>query len=205
MRKMLTAVRKVAVFVDRWHWLVLLLVVPLLMFPTPARSPFLLVVPGLWIIAGLAGKGFLPRTPLNGTVLVLEVMVLVSLNATYDIEVSLPKIAGLVLSFGVFFAVVRLGQERANGWKVYLRFLGHRRCGSQPGFTWYTVAQQDRVASANSGSAAAGIARTGRGRGRLSTQPGGWFPVVDPAATAGMVDVGRPRPVAGQPSLETGI
>jgi hypothetical protein len=123
MRKVPTAVRRAAVFVDHWQWLVLLLAAPLLMFPTPARSPILLVVPGLWIIAGLAGKGCLPRTPLNGSLLVLAVMVLISLYATYDVEVSLPKIAGLVFGFGVYFAVVRLGRERATGWKVYAAFL----------------------------------------------------------------------------------
>ncbi len=116
MRKVLTAVRRAAVFVDHWQWLVLLLAAPWLLFPTPERSPIMLVVPALWIIAGLAGQGCLPRTPLNINMLVLAVMVLVSLYATYDIAVSLPSIANIMLGFGTYFVVVRLARQ-PRGWR----------------------------------------------------------------------------------------
>ena len=46
-------------------------------------------------------------------------MVLVSLWATYDITVSLPKICGIVLGVGVFFAVVREA-EHSRGWTLSL-------------------------------------------------------------------------------------
>jgi len=55
---------------------------PLLLFPSPSRTPALLVVPGLWIMAWLTRRESLPRTPLNGTLLLLSLMVLVSLYAT---------------------------------------------------------------------------------------------------------------------------
>ena len=112
-----TAVQRAAVFIDRGQGLILLLVSPLLLFPTPARTLALLIVPGLWVVAGLSRGEFLTRTPLNGSLLLLAVMILVSLYATYDISVSLPKITGLVLGFGVFFAVARLGQDRL-GWRL---------------------------------------------------------------------------------------
>ena len=112
-----TAVQRAAVFIDRGQGLILLLVSPFLLFPTPARTLALLIVPGLWIVAGLSRGEFLTRTPLNGSLLLLAVMILVSLYATYDISVSLPKITGLVLGFGVFFAVARLGQDRL-GWRL---------------------------------------------------------------------------------------
>jgi len=42
-----------------------------------------------------------PPCPLDGAVPLLALMVLVSLYATYDIAVSLPKVAGLVYDFPV--------------------------------------------------------------------------------------------------------
>jgi putative inorganic carbon (HCO3(-)) transporter len=96
----------------------------LLLFPSPSRSLALFVVPGLWIVAWLAGREPLPRTPLNATLLLMFCMVLVSLWATYDIAVSLPKISGMVLGMGVFFAVAREA-ERPRGWILsLLAFLG---------------------------------------------------------------------------------
>ncbi len=82
------------------------------------------MVPGLWIVAWLAGREPLPRTPLNATLLLLFCMVLVSLWATYDIAVSLPKVSGMALGIGVFFALAREAQ-RSRGWSLsLLAFLG---------------------------------------------------------------------------------
>ena len=114
-----TAVRRAAVFLDRWHWVWLILAAPFLLFPSPSRTPALLVVPGLWIIAWLTRRESLPRTPLNGTLLLLSLMVLVSLYATYSIAVSLPKVAGMVLGLGAFYAIVRSGQS-PRGWCLSL-------------------------------------------------------------------------------------
>ena len=111
--------RQTAIFCDRWQWVLLVLAAPFLLFPSPARSLALFVVPGLWILAWLAGREPLPRTPLNATLLLMFCMVLVSLWATYDITVSLPKICGIVLGVGVFFAVVREA-EHSRGWTMSL-------------------------------------------------------------------------------------
>jgi putative inorganic carbon (HCO3(-)) transporter len=116
--------RQTAIFFDRWHWALLVLAAPFLLFPSPARSLALFVVPGLWIVAWLAGREPLPRTPLNATLLLMMLMVLVSLWATFDIGYSLPKISGMVLGVGVFFAVVRAA-KRPRGWTMsLLAFLG---------------------------------------------------------------------------------
>jgi len=141
-------------FIDRFHWLWLLLAAPFLVLPSPVRSLALLVVPVLWIL-GLWEKriqniklkigngkhkienrklkiensanssaifvfnaGF-PVTPINISLLVLTLMVLVSLWATYSIEQSLEKISGLVLGLGVFFAVVR-ESKKPWGWPLSL-------------------------------------------------------------------------------------
>jgi putative inorganic carbon (HCO3(-)) transporter len=123
MKTLWAAVRKMAAFVDRWQWAILLLASPWLLFPKPERSLVILVVPALWIIAGLAGRGLLPSTPLNGSLIVMALMVLVSLYATYDIAVSLPKVAGLALGLGAFFAAARLGHQPIWWLRIFMGFV----------------------------------------------------------------------------------
>lgn len=124
LNRMTIVFRQTAFFCDRWHWVLLALAAPFLLFPSPNRSLVLFVVPGLWIVAWLTGREPLPRTPLNATLLLMFCMVLVSLWATFDISYSLPKIGGMVLGIGVFFAVVREA-ERPRGWILsLLAFLG---------------------------------------------------------------------------------
>lgn len=121
---MIALIRQIAVFVDRWHWVLLALTAPFLVFPSPSRSLALLVVPGLWIAAWVAGREPLPRTPLNATLLLMFFMVLVSTWATYDVAVSLPKIGGIVLGLGIFYAFAREGQTPRGWWLGFLLFLG---------------------------------------------------------------------------------
>ncbi len=115
MNRLTSIFRQTATLIDRWHWLLLALVAPFLVFPAPSRVLVLCVVPGLWLVAWLAGREPLPRTPLNGTLLLMFFMVLVSLWATFDMVYSLPKISGILLGLGIFFAVVRVS-ESLRGW-----------------------------------------------------------------------------------------
>lgn len=66
-----------------------------------------MLIPALWLYQWRRTGHFLPRTPLDVSILGLAVMVLVSLWATYDIAVSLPKIAGMVYGFGVYYTTAR--------------------------------------------------------------------------------------------------
>lgn len=94
-----------------WKWIGLSLLVmaaPLLLFPGGWRSLALLVLPGIWIGNRIFTGHFVPRTPYDGVILCLLVMVLVSLYATYDIAVSLPKIAGVLLGVSAFYAIVNV-------------------------------------------------------------------------------------------------
>jgi len=128
-------------WIDRHHWLWLLLAAPLLLFPTPKRTPVLLVIPALWILHWIViarqrstAKGHpssiilhpspLPITPLNSAILLIAIMVLVSEWATYDIAFSLPKISGMALSLGIFFAVAREGTHPRGWWLALALYLG---------------------------------------------------------------------------------
>jgi hypothetical protein len=107
---------RLAVLVDRWHWPLVLLAAPLLLFPSPWRSSVLLVLPVLWLAAWRARGAPLPGTPLNVPLLLLSVMLLVSLGATYSLTASLPKVAGLLLGLALFFATTRTTTRRGWTW-----------------------------------------------------------------------------------------
>jgi putative inorganic carbon (HCO3(-)) transporter len=107
---------------DQWHWVWIALAAPFLIFPTVARSFAMLIIPGVWMIGVLARREPLRRTPLNPALLLLAVMVLVSMYATYDFAQSFPKITGMVLAFGVFFATARKARRLGGWWGAAILF-----------------------------------------------------------------------------------
>jgi len=107
--------------IDRWGWLALLVAAPLLLFPSASATPIFLVVPALlWVQQRSASW----RTALDWPILLMAVMILVSLYATYDIAVSLPKIAGVLLGIAAFYTCARLSVSRAGWWAGLAAFLG---------------------------------------------------------------------------------
>jgi hypothetical protein len=107
-------------FLHRRRWLLLILAAPFLLFPSPITTPALLIVPGLGIIAWLAGERPFPRTPLNVALLLLSLMALVSTGVTYDMAVSLPKICELQTHcpgvLAVHVGVLDNGNRRCAFW-----------------------------------------------------------------------------------------
>jgi len=97
---------RIAHGLTRSEWVILLLAAPLLLFPNAWRTVAMLVVPVLWLARRLARGRFVDPTPLNAPLVLLMVGVLLSLYATFDMAYSLPKIAGMVLGLGAFFALV---------------------------------------------------------------------------------------------------
>ena len=134
-------VKRVLIILDRLHWLWLILATPFLLFPSPSRSLAMLVVPGLILLRWLAlrakrqviprdtqatnpnRQSVIPFTPLNGALLLLMLMVLVSLRATFDINFSFPKISGIILGLGIFFVFAREGQSPRGWWLCFLVFM----------------------------------------------------------------------------------
>ncbi len=84
----------------------------------------MLVIPLLWVLNWVVSGKPLPNTPLNPALLLLMIMVLVSLWATYDVAISLPKISGIILGVGVYFAVVLGVDQRFGFWIAALFFVG---------------------------------------------------------------------------------
>lgn len=122
-------IMKTLQWIDRYHWLWLLLSMPLLIFPGSWRMLGLIIVPGLWVLRWIVGRkgpqktAWFPVTPLNGSLYLLVLMVLVSVWATYDLALSLPRISGMVLGLGVYFAMMRVGRS-TSGWWVCLAVFG---------------------------------------------------------------------------------
>ncbi|MFV2045531.1 MAG: hypothetical protein ACC700_20145, partial [Anaerolineales bacterium] len=70
---------QLAAVVVRLEGLILLLVTPLFLFPSPLRSLALLAIPFLWLSRKLAHGRFIFRTPLDWPLALLVLMLLVSL------------------------------------------------------------------------------------------------------------------------------
>ncbi len=100
--------------IDSIAWIILLAAAPLFILIQPEQSWLLLLLPFLWLIAGLAKKQPFPTTPMNLALLVISIQVLISLYATYDIAVSLQKVTGVIWGMAVFFALVKFGNKRTG-------------------------------------------------------------------------------------------
>jgi putative inorganic carbon (hco3(-)) transporter len=117
--------QRLARAVITWEWLWLALIFPFILFPTPARSLILIVLPLLWLVRRFAHGHFIPPTPLNSAVLLLLITVLVSLYATFDLAFSLAKLAGLLFGIALFFAVTAFAARSSRRyWLALLVYLG---------------------------------------------------------------------------------
>lgn len=96
-------------FIARVEVATLILLSPLFLFPPTGRVLLTAIVllPVPWLVSlAQTGEPF-PRTALNGSLLLLLVMVAVSLYATFDILFSASKVLGVVFGVALFFAIVR--------------------------------------------------------------------------------------------------
>lgn len=108
---------KFGLLILQYEWLILALLLPFVLFPTPQRAWVLLLIPLLWILRkGLTGR-FFTATPINWQIFGLWLMMIVSLYATFDFAHSLEKIAGLIYATAVFFALVAwIGHSEKRLW-----------------------------------------------------------------------------------------
>ena len=118
------SLRHLAARVDRWHWLILALAAPFLLFPgADARLAALAVVAALWLSAWLARHEPFPITPFNRALLLFGLMLLVSLFATFSLEASLGKLVSVILGLAVLRAFACYGRS-ARGWWLCLLVFG---------------------------------------------------------------------------------
>jgi putative inorganic carbon (HCO3(-)) transporter len=108
-------VRRLAGIIINWEWLILLLLLPVLLFPTGWRGLILMIIPMLWIMRKIANGYFVPPTAYDTAVLLMMATVLISLAAVFDIKLSFPKIAGLILGVAYFYGGVQHTRDYYEG------------------------------------------------------------------------------------------
>jgi len=91
---------------------ILLLAGPLFLFFRPSFAPVLLLLPLLWLARRHSRGRFIPRTPVDWSVLGLMTMAFFSIFVTPDFFFSFRKVIGLVYGAAVFYAIVEWGQQR---------------------------------------------------------------------------------------------
>jgi putative inorganic carbon (hco3(-)) transporter len=96
----------------RWELLFLLFLAPFLFFPGSGRHVAIVALPLLWVVRWIAHRRFIPRTPADGSLLLLLLMVVVSLWATFDVGLSLPKVTGVLLGVAIYYALVEQANNR---------------------------------------------------------------------------------------------
>lgn len=89
---------------DQAQLLILLLLFPLILIPQPLTNLVLLVIPLQWLIRKRRTGNFILPTPADGSILLLLIMVLISLFATFDIHFSATRVALIVYGIAVYYA-----------------------------------------------------------------------------------------------------
>ncbi|MEZ4516381.1 MAG: hypothetical protein R3C44_05915 [Chloroflexota bacterium] len=97
-----------------WEWLALLLILPAAMFPAGPQALLLLVIPFFWLLHLIYGERLFPNTPFNLGLALMGLMLLISLTVTFDFELSLTKIAGIVYGIALLMATTRLIRARPS-------------------------------------------------------------------------------------------
>ncbi len=108
--------KQIARWMIKWEILWLLLLSPFLFFPTPQRTLTLLFIPLLWVLRKVASARYLPRTPLDWPLLLLLIMVAVSVWASFDLLLSLPKVTGVLLGIAFYYALVAHVERHQSIW-----------------------------------------------------------------------------------------
>lgn len=100
-----------------WQWGFLLLMLPLLLFPSGYRGLVLLTLPLFWVIRKLTYGKFFATSPYDLAIICLLVMTGISASVSFDIALSLPKIIGVLLGVALFYAILDFSRY-ASLWPV---------------------------------------------------------------------------------------
>ena len=90
----------------QYDWVVLVAIAPFVLFISPTWTPILLIIPLLWLLRKMTKGHFITQTPIDLSLLVLLLMVLISLLVTSNLALSFPKVAGVVFGVAVFYSMV---------------------------------------------------------------------------------------------------
>lgn len=106
MAKNLNIGQRIGAQIVLFEWLILIALLPVVLFPTADNIFSLLLIPCLWVVRKLTTGHFVVPTPLDTSLLLLLLTLLVSFYATFDPVFSLPGITGLLYGIAAYYAVV---------------------------------------------------------------------------------------------------
>ena len=110
--------RNIAQKLLQWEWLLLVLLIPVTLFPFGAASVGLLLIPLLWLVRKAATGRWITPTPYDLAIWLLLAMVGISFAMVFDPLVSGPKIAGILLGIGLFYATAAAGRRDQGLWPI---------------------------------------------------------------------------------------
>ncbi len=87
---------------------------PFLLFPDGYKVLILLVLPLLWLFRWRITGHIISRSPLDWSVLLMLLMILISLWATPDLSFSIGKIAGLLFGIVLYYQLLDLGETKTD-------------------------------------------------------------------------------------------
>ena len=93
---------------------------PLLMFPTRVTAACVALLGLPWLARKLKEGRFSKRSPMDGPILLLVIMLPIGLWASMDMQRSLPKFYGIVLGLAVFYTIVNRVRDSAGASQVGL-------------------------------------------------------------------------------------
>lgn len=105
------------------EWMLVAVLLPISLLVTPARFALFLLVPIGWTLHRMVHGHFVIPTGLDWSLVFLLLMVLVSLFATYDLHLSLPKVAGVLYGITVFYTVSKTAAKSAAALSVVVAIL----------------------------------------------------------------------------------
>ncbi len=110
--------RNIAQKLLQWEWFLLVLLIPVTLLPFGAASVGLLLIPLLWLVRKAATGRWITPTPYDLAIWLLLAMVGISFAMVFDPLVSGPKIAGILLGIGLFYATAAAGRRDQGLWPI---------------------------------------------------------------------------------------
>jgi putative inorganic carbon (HCO3(-)) transporter len=110
--------RNIVLKLLQWEWLILVLLIPVTLLPFGYMGVLLLFVPLLWLLRKVVTGRWIVPTPYDLAIWLLLAMVGVSFAMMFDPLVSAPKIAGILLGIGLFYATAAAGRRPRGLWPI---------------------------------------------------------------------------------------
>lgn len=105
-----------------WEWALLLILLPIFLFPQGIHGAIIFLIPVLWALRKLSMGYVFPPTPYNLAVIILIFTMGLSSLVTFDLALSIPRISMLLVGIALMFATVHHSRE-SSVWPVVATYM----------------------------------------------------------------------------------